>query len=211
MDGGPEAYGFIFGQEGHGVSRQGQKDHDRLGVQDALHGCMTMESIRFVRYRTDHFEPMRELHRDAKDALTEIGLTVGISDHDEEVDLREIEQVYINDGGEFLIGLLDGVVIAMGGFQRLSEDSAELRRMRIRGDLQDQGYGSQLLQELERAAFRFGIRTLSFETAKARPLTLEFYRKHGYQETGSGLYGEVETVHFRKVLNERDLIPGAPS
>ena len=75
-------------------------------------------------------------------------------------------------------------------------------RIRLPGSLQEQGYGSQLLQELERLAFGDGIRQLSFETAKARPLTLEFYRKHGYQETGSGFYGDVETLHFSKELSE---------
>jgi len=91
-------------------------------------------------------------------------------------------------------------VVAMGGFQILSENSAELRRMRVKKDLQDQGYGSQLLFELERLALQTGINIFTFETAKARPLTLEFYNKHGYQETGTGFYGNVETVHFRKEL-----------
>ena len=85
----------------------------------------------------------------------------------------------------------------------MSDQSAELRRMRIQRDFQDQGYGSQLLQELERLAFQSGISILTFETAKTRPLTLEFYRKHGYQQTGSGFYGKVETIHFRKVLIEQ--------
>jgi ribosomal protein S18 acetylase RimI-like enzyme len=77
--------------------------------------------------------------------------------------------------------------------------------MRIRKDFQGRGYGSRLLRELERLAFKSGITTLSFETAKARKLTLEFYHKHGYQETGSGFYGQVETIHFRKVLNRSNL------
>ena len=162
-----------------------------------------MKFMKLVRYQPEHFEPMLALHRSARLGLEKLGLDIGMSEYGEEADLRAIERIYFQSGGEFLIGLLDGVVIAMGGFQRLSSDSAELRRMRIRTDLQDQGYGSQLLQELERAAFRSGIRILSFETAKARPLTLEFYRKHGYQETGGGFYGEVETIHFRKVLDKQ--------
>jgi len=157
-----------------------------------------MQSIKLVRYRSEYLEPMLTLHRSAG-----IGLTIDISQYDEEADLRAIEQVYLHNGGEFLIGLLNGTVIAMGGFQRLSEDTAELRRMRIRKDLQDQGYGSQLLQALEQMALRSGINKFSFETAKARSLTLEFYRKHGYQETGSGFYHGVETVHFSKVLDEQ--------
>jgi GNAT superfamily N-acetyltransferase len=159
-----------------------------------------MKCMRLIRYCPEHLELMLALHRSAK-----VGLEIGISDYDEEIDLRTTEQIYLQSGGEFLIGLIDREVIAMGGFQRLSKNSAELRRMRIRGDFQNQGYGSQLLLELERLAFQSGIRTLSFETARARPLTLEFYRKHGYQETGQGFYGETETVHFSKVLDRKVL------
>ena len=36
-------------------------------------------------------------------------------------------------------------------------------------------------------------------------MTLEFYRKHGYQEAGTGLYGDIETVHFTKLLTGPDL------
>ena len=179
---------------------------ERPEYVEALKECHKVisakKSMRLVRYRPEYQEPMIELHRSARDDLVRMGLTIGISESEEEADLRTIEQVYLQSGGEFLIGLLDGVVMAMGGFQRLSDDSAELRRMRIRKDLQDQGYGGRLLRELEKRAFKSGIRTLSFETAKARPLTLEFYHKHGYQETGSGFYGQVETVHFRKVLDK---------
>jgi hypothetical protein len=60
-----------------------------------------------------------------------------------------------------------------------------------------------LLWELERRAFQSDVLTICLETARRRPLTLEFYRKHGYQETGQSSYGAVETVQFKKVLDER--------
>jgi SAM-dependent methyltransferase len=126
---------------------------------------------------------------------------MGISEEEEAADLRSIEQTYLVSGGEFLVGLLEGEVIAMGGFQRLSGRTAELRRMRIRTDLQGRGYGSLLLEELERLARRSRIDVFTFETAKARPLTLKFYGKHGYRQTGSGMYGNIETVHFAKTLS----------
>src|SRR5438128_3955076 len=91
----------------------------------------------------------------------------------------------------------------MGGFKWLSDGLAELRGMRIARDLQGRGYGTLLLRELERRAFQSGVRTLCLETARRRPLTLEFYRKHGYQEAGQSFYGAVETVQFSKVLDER--------
>ncbi len=101
-----------------------------------------MESMRFIRYRLEHRQPMLVLHRSAMN-----GFTTGMSQHDEEADLITVEEVYLRGGGEFLIGLLDDRVVAMGGFRRLSDTSAELRRMRIQRELQGFGYGTQLLRE----------------------------------------------------------------
>jgi GNAT superfamily N-acetyltransferase len=152
--------------------------------------------MRLIRYRDDHREPMLALHRSAL-----VGIPLGISQQEDEADLVAIEQVYLLGGGEFLLGFIDERLIAMGGFKRLSVTSAELRRMRIERALQGRGYGSQLLRELERLALLSGIRTLRLDAARRRPLTLEFYRKHEYQETGRGFYGEVETVQFSKTLD----------
>jgi GNAT superfamily N-acetyltransferase len=154
--------------------------------------------MRLIRYQPEHQEPMLALHRSAI-----VGFTLGMSQQDDEADLMAIEQVYLREGGEFLIGFIDQRLVAMGGFKRLSHTSAELRRMRIEPELQGSGYGTQLLRELERIAFHSGIRTLCLDTARRRTLTLEFYRKHGYQETGRGFYGEIETVQFSKTLDER--------
>ena len=154
--------------------------------------------MHFIRYDPKHEEAMLALHRSAIE-----GFALGMSQKEDEADLMDIEEVYLRNHGEFLLGLLDKRVIAMGGFKRLSKTSAELRRMRIARDLQGQGYGTWLLHELEQRAFETGIRELCLDTARRRPLTLEFYRKHGYRETGSSFYGAVETVQFVKTLSAR--------
>lgn len=151
--------------------------------------------MRLIRYRDDHREPMLVLHRRAL-----VGIPLGMSQQEDEADLMAIEQVYLLGGGEFLLGFIAERLAAMGGFKRLSDTMAELKRMRIERELQGKGYGTQLLRELERLAFASGVRTLRLDAARRRPLTLEFYRKHGYQETGRGFYGEVETVQFSKTL-----------
>lgn len=154
--------------------------------------------MHLIRYQPEYQEPMLALHRRALE-----GFTLGLSQQRDEADLRAIDEIYLRSGGEFLLGFIDERLVAMGGFQRLSESAAELRRMRIARDLQGQGYGTLLLRELERRAFRCGVRTLSLEAARRRPLTLEFYRRHGYQETGQSSYGAVETVQFSKTLDGR--------
>ena len=158
----------------------------------------TSTDMRLIRYRPEYRQPMLALHRSAI-----VGFTLGMSQQEDEADLVAIEQVYLRDGGEFLIGYINERLAAMGGFKRLTDISADLRRMRIERELQGRGCGTQLLRELERLAFQSGILTLRLDTARRRPLTLEFYRKHGYQETGRGFYGEVETVQFSKTLDER--------
>jgi len=141
---------------------------------------------------------MLDLHRSALE-----GFTLGLTQQQDEADLMAIEDVYLRNGGEFLLGFIGERLVAMGGFKRLSEGLAEVRRMRIARDLQGRGYGTYLLRELERRAFQSGVRVLCLEAARRRSLTLEFYRKHGYQETGQSFYGAVETVQFRKALDLR--------
>ena len=154
--------------------------------------------MRLIRYQPQYQEPMLALHRSAIE-----GFTLGMNQQEDEADLVAVEEVYLCSRGEFLLGFIGERLVAMGGFKWLSDGLAELRRMRIASDLQGQGYGTLLLQELERRAFQSGIRALCLDAARRRPLTLEFYRKHGYQETGEGSYGSVQTVKFRKTLEEK--------
>ncbi len=154
--------------------------------------------MRLIRYQPEHQKLMLALHRSAVEEFT-----LSMSQQQDEADLVAIDEVYLHSRGEFLLGFIGERLVAMGGFKRLSDVVAELRRMRIARDLQGQGYGTLMLRELERRAFQSGVRTLCLDTARRRPLTLEFYRKHGYQETGRSFYGTVETVQFSKTLDER--------
>ena len=82
--------------------------------------------MRLIRYQPEYREPMLALHRSAI-----VGFTLGMSQQEDEADLNAIERVYLRSGGEFLLGFLENRLIAMGGFERLSQTTAELRRMRM--------------------------------------------------------------------------------
>src|SRR5688572_24498370 len=75
-------------------------------------------------------------------------------------DLHEVETIYFDNGGEFLVGTVDGVVVAMGAFKRTGDDQAELTRMRIHPDAQRRGFGQAILSALEARARELGYATL---------------------------------------------------
>jgi hypothetical protein len=54
-------------------------------------------------------------------------------------DLRSIRATYLERGGEFLVGLLDGEAVAMGALRRVSDTVAEIRRMRVDTRVQPAG------------------------------------------------------------------------
>ena len=107
--------------------------------------------MRLIRYQPEYQEAMLALHRSAIE-----GFTLGMTQQQDEADLVAIEEVYLRSRGEFLLGFVGERLVAMGGFKRLSEGVAELRRMRIARDLQGLGYGTLMLRELERRAFVSG-------------------------------------------------------
>ena len=88
------------------------------------------------RYEPGDKRAVRRLH---DDALNEVGAHLGSGPWDE--DLDEIESVYLESGGEFLVGIRGGEVVAMGALRRISPNAAEVKRMRVKPSLQRRGYG----------------------------------------------------------------------
>lgn len=155
-------------------------------------------NFRLVRYSPRYRDVVLELH---EEAMKELPADLELPE-DEFFDLLNIETCYLQAGGEFLVGLLDDEPVAMGGYKRVDANTAELKRFRVKKDLRGQGLGSLLLKEIERIAAENGITRIVLETAKFRPLTLKYYRKHGYTRHGGQHYGTVETVCFEKHLGQ---------
>lgn len=72
-------------------------------------------------------------------------------------DLNDIENIYLK-GGDFIVGELEGKVIAMGAFKRKDEEAAEIKRMRVHPDFQGRGFGQAILEELEKRAKKMGYK-----------------------------------------------------
>ena len=115
-------------------------------------------------------------------------------------DLHRVEAEYIATGGEFYVGTVDGRVVGMGALMRLSDDRAEIRRMRVHPDFQRRGLGRQMLSALERRAADLGFRTLVLDTTVQQVLAIRLYTQSGYKEVGRSRKGTFKVLEFEKSI-----------
>jgi GNAT superfamily N-acetyltransferase len=145
------------------------------------------------RYRPPDKHAVRRLH---DDALNEVGAHLGAGPWDD--DLDDIEGVYLGSGGEFLVGTLEGEVVAMGALRRTSPEAAEVTRMRVRPGLQGRGYGQAMLDALHYRARELGYSSLRLDTTVQQRAARHLYTKNGYREAGRGKVGPFDCVFYER-------------
>lgn len=115
-------------------------------------------------------------------------------------DLHDIPGHYINAGGEFLIALMDGNVVAMGGLLARAAGVAEVLRMRVDPRQQRSGVGTAVLTALEGKARDAGCGTVVLQTTLVQIAARRFYESQGYRETRRDLEDGYEVVRYKKDL-----------
>lgn len=126
-------------------------------------------------------------------------------DHpDLDQDLLNIEEHYMRSGGDFLILELDQQVIGMGGLKRKNADTAEIKRLRIRSDHQQRGYGKRMLMELEQAAKNLGYKQIVLDTTIHQIPAQKLFVKCGYVETGRRSYKGLDIMFYKKDLLQNE-------
>ncbi len=117
-----------------------------------------------------------------------------------EDDLRDIRGTYLDSGGDFLVGLLDDELVAMGGLLLRSADEAEIKRMRVHPDFQRRGLGRLLLERLEERAQALGARVIHLDTTDQQTSARRLYESAGYRETGRRQTARFLFIDFTKTL-----------
>lgn len=153
------------------------------------------------RYRSSDKENVKELY-----VLASINSEIGYRSGPWEKDFEAIEDHYFA-GGEFLVGLLDGDIVAIGGYRKISEKLGQIRRMRVHPEHRRKGFAKQILKELEKEAKRNELDELRLRTSKQQKMAQNFYKKNGFKkmkvkksfyEEGGGKSFEV--IWYRKHL-----------
>ena len=157
------------------------------------------------QYSPDDHAAVMKLH---VVAMERTGAYLGDGPWDD--DLKDVQGVYLDQGGEFLVGEVSGHVVAMGAFRRdeatpsSAEVRAEIKRMRVHPDVQGRGYGQQMFRALEMSARQRGITTFYLETSVVLHAAQHLYRKNGFVETHRGKVQHMDCIWFEKTLSSAD-------
>jgi ribosomal protein S18 acetylase RimI-like enzyme len=150
------------------------------------------------RYRTADAEIVFRLHQEC---LAQVGLQPGDGvyyDHD----FDRLEEIYLADRGEFLVGEMAGTVVAMGALRRIDAELAEMVRVRVSPDHQGLGFGAAVVTALEERAPELGYLTLRCDTTEKQPVAIALYRSFGWRELERRNVAGVQTIYFEKSLRD---------
>jgi ribosomal protein S18 acetylase RimI-like enzyme len=175
------------------------------------------DALRLRRFDARDADAVWSLHEWAmRDAGVDPGEIPGTDD------LRDVPGSYLDAGGDFLVGVVDGGgdgggrrppatfdghVVAMGGLlpneaghadERTVPGAAELHRMRVAPTHQRRGYGRRLLAALEERAAAAGFSPVLATTAKRQSGAVALYRGAGYEAVGESREGDYTLVHFER-------------
>jgi GNAT superfamily N-acetyltransferase len=154
-----------------------------------------VSALRIRRYQEADHDAVWALHNIA---IEEVGAHAGNGPWDD--DMHSITRVYLDDRGEFLVGLVDDEIVAVGGLRRSDDRRGQITRMRVHPLSQRQGFGRLVLERLETRARELGYRTLCLDTTVGQTAARAFYRDEGYLETGRMRLGPFDVILFEKHL-----------
>jgi GNAT superfamily N-acetyltransferase len=160
-----------------------------------LRHVVDIPDLEIRRYRSEDSEAVWLLHNLALDA---VDAHAGNGPWDD--DLHAIEDLYLAAGGEFLVGLVRGELVAMGALCRSSDARAEIKRMRVHPNYQGQRFGTLMLERLEERARDLGYTELHLDTTTAQSAARALYSGQGYRDVGRASHGRFELVLFEKKL-----------
>jgi len=116
-------------------------------------------------------------------------------------DLDNIEEIYLNNNGDFLIGICDAEIVAIGAIRKITTSKAILKRIRVRRDVQRKGHGQTMLRRLIDRASELGYGQLCLDTGAANIAAQRLFEKHGFFETRRDKGPTQQLVFYEKELH----------
>jgi ribosomal protein S18 acetylase RimI-like enzyme len=161
---------------------------------------MPVVTFQIRRYVSSDHPAIWELHMRALGAAG--AAAEGAEAERFDADFRDIEHVYLHNRGEFLVGLCDNRIVAMGALKRLNATAAEITRMRVHPDYWRRGFGRAVLDRLQVRAIELGYQELWLDTTLQQIAAQQLYLKNGFREFRRFPVGAFEVILFEKDLLE---------
>lgn len=139
---------------------------------------MKIPAVRIPAVRIEVFTPNRasEVRQFVLGVLEREGFRY---DPAKDSDLDDICGYYIDNGGMFYIGTIDGIVVGTGAVRRINSKKCEIKRIYVKQEFRGQGFGKELfLKALEFARIHYHMVTL--KTDRNLIGAINMYQKHGF-------------------------------
>jgi GNAT superfamily N-acetyltransferase len=177
-----------------------------LGTLQLMASLGQLKDTMHIRpYQADDYDAVIELHYAG---LDEHGVNRGLGPWDD--DLADIDATYHRAGGIFLVGHIEGELIAMGALFRVDEQTGEIKRMRVRSDHRRKGYGQMIIDALVRFAENNGLGSLVLDTTDKQRAAQSLYLKNGFAETRREKDEDVVNVYYRRNLPNKSIQRTSP-
>lgn len=155
--------------------------------------------LQIRRYHPEDNEAVKELNDAGLAQMNPSGELLKIPNIDS--DLDDIEGIYLKDG-DFIVGMEDGKIVAMGAFKKKTPVCAEFKRLRIRPDCQHKGYGEVIMLKLMELAVGMGYQEAFLDTLTTNTRAQRLFEKCGFIRKGCEKKGQFELFYYTRKLNE---------
>ncbi|MDH2347195.1 GNAT family N-acetyltransferase [Bradyrhizobium sp. SSUT77] len=161
---------------------------------------MSQDELILRRFEPGDSDGVWHLHRSASQDVGVCGPEGAWED-----DLRNIGEVYIGSGGDFVVAHIGPRLAAMGGLKRFDDDVAELKRMRVDPVFQRRGFGRRVLRELESRAVALGFEWIMLDTTTIQVGAQRLYETTGYVRRRQGiLHGYAVLFYEKRLTGQND-------
>lgn len=160
---------------------------------------MSQDEVVFRRFESADTDDVWHLHRTASEDVGVCGPGGRCED-----DLRNIGEVYIASGGDFILAHIGSRLVAMGGLRPIDDDVAELKRMRVDPGLQRRGLGRMILGALEARAVVLQFKSIVLDTTTIQVGAQRLYESSGYVRLKEGMRHGYAVNFYEKRLTAQD-------
>lgn len=120
-----------------------------------------------------------------------------VGDNDTGADIDNLHEGYFADEGQsgFWVAVYDNLVIGMIGVQKMAENSAEVRRLRVRNAYRRRGIGALLMERALAFCKRQGYLKVVLDVRIERGPAIALFEKFGFK------HGRTREIGGRKLLD----------